>query len=1094
MLCSGRMVIMHALLQDLNEAQREGVLTVDGPVLMLAGAGSGKTKTLTHRIAYLVEEKKIHPSNILAVTFTNKAATEMRQRINSLLGRDSDDRSYLPFLGTFHSIAVRILRREAMQIGYPQSFVIYDEADAQAVVKLVCKDLGIEEKVFSPQAIRSAISSAKNELILPGEYAKLAQGRMQETAARVYPEYQRRLRENGAMDFDDIIMQTVRLFEENTEVLERYQKQFAYILVDEYQDTNHAQYRLIQMLAVAHNNICVVGDDWQCIPAGSQIETKTGWKAIEQVAQGDEVRSASGYGNTQFFSVQKRKRFKYSGELIKIMTESGKLLRITPNHMLFARWGVTESYFVYLMYAQQFGFRIGIARGTRFDGKKYDTGLRVRANQERADRMWVLAVTQNRSDAILQESLLAYKYGIPMMVFHALPNRSMSLSQQQINTLYQEIDTTERAKSLMADFGLDYDYPHFSPQATTRGEQNRVNVNLVLFGDKRVSRISPWSASRLSVNTTSKIALKTLTQAGLRVRPGRAGTHRAEIHSLDYSSLEATLLSFASPAMQVTKYGFLTAQKFSFMLAGQVYKDMVLPTLNARGQLIDDRIVKVERESYQGFVYDLDIGKVHNYIADGVAVHNSIYSWRGANYENILNFESDYPNAKVIKLEQNYRSTQHILDAAHSVITKNTVRTDKQLFTQLGQGEKIIIQQVADEQAEGQFVIQAIDKLVAEQGYKYSDCAVLYRTNAQSRSLEESFLRYNMPYQIVGGLRFYERKEIKDTLAYMRFVANPQDTVSWRRIVNVPARGLGDKSLAVMSDYASLHDLDILTACASAGEIPGLTPKAKAAFEGFATLIHDFRESSERLPVAELAELILKKTGYLDALNDGSLTAGDRIENVQEFLGVARGFGTTALEEFLSEISLVTDLDGWETSTDAVTLMTLHAAKGLEFRVVFMIGMEEGIFPHSRTLFEPAELEEERRLCYVGMTRARERLYLTHATMRLLYGSTQRNTISRFIMEIPPDYSEAGLIIGGHRLGVGLPRFGSDKNRDAGYRSDPFPDELEHVVELEIGDTVEHAMFGKGKVLDIEEDDVQVSFERVGIKRLNLNFAPLKKL
>lgn len=734
MLSSGKIENMHALLQDLNEAQRDGVLAVDGPVLMLAGAGSGKTKTLTHRIAYLVEEKKIHPSHILAVTFTNKAATEMRQRLNGLLGRDSDDKSYMPFLGTFHAIAVRILRREAMHLGYPQSFVIYDEADAQAVVKLVCKDLGIQEKVFTPQSIRSSISSAKNELMLPGEYAKLAQGRVQETAARVYPEYQKRLRENGAMDFDDIIMLTARLFDENPEVLGRYQKQFAYILVDEYQDTNHAQYKLIQLLAQAHNNVCVVGDDWQ-----------------------------------------------------------------------------------------------------------------------------------------------------------------------------------------------------------------------------------------------------------------------------------------------------------------------------------------------------------------------SIYSWRGANYENILNFESDYPNAKVIKLEQNYRSTQHILDAAHSVITKNTVRTDKQLFTQLGEGEKIIIQQVADEQAEGQFVIQTIDRLVAEQGYKHSDCAVLYRTNAQSRSLEESFLRYNMPYQIVGGLRFYERKEIKDTLAYMRFVANPQDTVSWRRIVNVPARGLGDKSLSVMGDYAALHDLDILTACASAAEVPGLTPKAKAAFEDFAALINDFREASERLPVAELAELVLKKTGYLDALNDGSLTAGDRLENVQEFLGVARGFGSTALEEFLSEISLVTDLDSWEASTDAVTLMTLHAAKGLEFRVVFMIGMEEGIFPHSRTLFEPAELEEERRLCYVGMTRARERLYLTHATMRLLYGSTQRNAISRFVMEIPPEFCESGLIAGPHKLGVGALKFGGSA-QGSGYRSDPFPDEFEHVVELEIGDIVEHAMFGQGKVLGIEEDDVQVSFDRVGIKRLNLNFAPLRKI
>ncbi len=736
----------HPLLQDLNEEQREGVLTTDGPVLMLAGAGSGKTKTLTHRIAYLVDVKKIHPSAILAVTFTNKAATEMRVRINGLLGRDAEDRMFLPFLGTFHSIAVRILRREAMHLGYPTSFVIYDEADTQSVVKQVCKDLGIEEKVFSPQSMRNLISSAKNELLLPGQYAKLAQGRAQETAALIYPEYQKRLKASGAVDFDDIIMLVVRLFEENPDVLKRYQEQFQYILVDEYQDTNHAQYQLVQLLADGRRNICVVGDDWQ-----------------------------------------------------------------------------------------------------------------------------------------------------------------------------------------------------------------------------------------------------------------------------------------------------------------------------------------------------------------------SIYSWRGANYENILNFESDYPDAKVIKLEQNYRSTQHILDAAHSVITKNTIRTDKKLFTEKGAGEKIMIQQVSDELAEGQFVIQTIDRLVSDQGYKYSDCAVLYRTNAQSRSLEESFLRYNTPYQIVGGVRFYERKEIKDTLAYLRFVANPQDIVSWRRIVNVPARGLGDKSLAVMSDFATAQGLDLLEACRQAADVAGLTPKARVAFADFAILIADFRDAAERLPVAELAELILKKSGYLDAIekeNTGTLTGADRLENVQEFLGVAKGFGTTALEEFLSDISLVTDLDTWENTNDAVTLMTLHAAKGLEFKAVFMIGMEEGIFPHSRTMFEPAELEEERRLCYVGMTRARERLYLLHATMRLLYGSTQHNPISRFVMEIPAEYSEAGLINTSVRLGAGV--FGNQSWRQtsgntsvipAGQRlDDPFPDDMPVAPELNKGDKVEHSTFGIGTVLDIEEDDVQILFEKAGIKRLNIGFAPLRKI
>lgn len=1089
---------MHPLLLELNEAQRQAVLAVDGPVLMLAGAGSGKTKTLTHRIAYLVQEKKVHPSNILAVTFTNKAATEMRIRINSLLGRPAEDRSFLPFLGTFHAIAVRILRREAVNLGYPPSFVIYDEADAQAMVKLVCKDLGIEEKVFTPQSMRNLISSAKNELLTPSQYARLAAGRAQDVAARIYPEYQKRLLASGAMDFDDIIMQAVRLYEEFPDILARYQEQFRYVMVDEYQDTNHAQYRLIQLLALKHNNICVVGDDWQCFPAGSLVETHSGAKKIEDIKKGDVVRSASGYGATGYFPVTAQKKFKYSGELVQIQTESGKKLRVTPNHLLFARWGVTDSYFVYLMYAAGSGYRIGLAKGTRFDGKKHDIGLRVRANQERADRMWILAVADTRSEAILQEALFSYKYGIPMMVFHALSNRSMSLTQEQIDQLYAEIDTTERAQKLMAEVGLVFEYPHFLPQATTRNGRKRVNMNVVLFGDKRVTTQSPWSASRLSLNTSDPRDLAMFKKLGHAVRPARNDTHRVEIHNLDYGVIEQLVENLkldGKDGVQISKYGFLTDQRYPFIMAGHVYPDMTIPTLNAKGQLIDDRVTSVERKLYKGFVYDLDIDKVHNYIASDVAVHNSIYSWRGANYENILNFESDYPKAQVIKLEQNYRSTQHILDGAHSVISKNTVRTDKELFTELGQGEKIIIQQVSDELAEGQFVIQTIDRLMSDHGYSYSDCAVLYRTNAQSRSLEEAFLRYNVPYQIVGGLRFYERKEIKDTLAYLRFVANPQDGVSWRRIVNIPARGLGDKSLSVMTDYAASRGIDLLEASAGAQEVPGLTPKAKLAFANFAVLIADFREAAERLPVAELAELILKKTGYLDALNDGSLTAGDRIENVQEFLGVARGFGSTALEEFLSDISLVTDLDGWKNTNDSVTLMTLHAAKGLEFKVVFMVGMEEGIFPHSRTLFEPTELEEERRLCYVGMTRARQRLYMTHATMRLLYGSSQHNPISRFVMEIPPEYSETGMVAESFRAGQGSLRTGpSNSDAPPSFRSNPFPDEFAGAPELEVGDKVEHATFGIGAVIGIEEDDVQVLFEKTGIKRLNIGFAPLKKL
>lgn len=708
---------MRHLLEDLNKPQREAVEAADGPILMLAGAGSGKTKTLTHRIAYLISARGVAPSNILAVTFTNKAAGEMRSRINALLGRPSEDRHYLPFLGTFHSIAVRILRREAAHLGYPSGFVIYDEADAVAVVKRVMRSLSIDEKVFNPQAIRNQISSAKNELIGPGNYTKLAVGRLQETAARVYELYQSELKKAGVMDFDDLIMQLVRLLMENPEILERYQRTFTHILVDEYQDTNHAQYQLIKLLA-AHQNICVVGDDWQ-----------------------------------------------------------------------------------------------------------------------------------------------------------------------------------------------------------------------------------------------------------------------------------------------------------------------------------------------------------------------SIYSWRGANYENILNFERDYPAAKVIKLEQNYRSTQSILDAAHSVIAKNISRSDKKLWTDKSSGPKVVIEQVRSELDEGQFIIRTIDQSMSQKRtMRYHDFAVLYRTNAQSRQLEEAFLRYNIPYQIVGGLRFYERREIKDIIAYLRLLVAPNDMVSFNRAINLPPRGLGDKSLAIFREYHSRGEATIIETASEAEQIDGLSARARRSFVDFAAILKDITNRLNELNVGEVVELLLKRVGYLDWLNDGSLTAEDRAENVAEFIGVAKNFNVDSLEDFLSEIALISDLDTIREGGEAVTLMTLHAAKGLEFDTVFMTGMEEGIFPHSRTFFEPTQLEEERRLCYVGMTRARRQLFMINASSRLLYGSTQHNPPSRFLMDIPSEVCESDRGLSGQTA------------VNETVEKSPRP-----LLEVEIGDWVQHDSFGAGQITDKENSEVVVNFEQHGIKKLSLAFAPLKK-
>lgn len=715
---------MKDFFSGLNDAQIEAVRNVDGPVLMLAGAGSGKTKALTHRIAYLVGVKKVYPNNILAVTFTNKAAQEMRERVAKLLGVEGAKSNPLGFLGTFHSIANKILRREAERIGYDSNFLIYDAGDSQALIKKILKNLHIDDKSITPSGVAWAISSAKNELVGPETYRSMTSSRIQLVAADVYPIYQRELHKAKAMDFDDLIMQLVKLFQNEHEVLEKYQKQFQYILIDEYQDTNHAQYQMIKLLAAKHQNLCVVGDDWQ-----------------------------------------------------------------------------------------------------------------------------------------------------------------------------------------------------------------------------------------------------------------------------------------------------------------------------------------------------------------------SIYSWRGANYQNILNFESDYPSAKVIKLEQNYRSTQHILDAAHQVITKNISRSSKKLWTDLGLGEKVHVIQVADEMVEARAIIQTIERLQGiNPKLELNDIAVLYRTNAQSRSLEEIFLRYNVPYQVVGGMRFYDRKEVKDVLAYLRLLFQPNDMVSLARIINVPARGIGAKSSTTLIDYLSKYEANTFETMMHAEMIEGLRGKAlKAIKELGATLLQLSTQTD--LTIYELADSLIKQMGYIDYLQDGSISAEDRVENVQELLGVMKSYQDVDLETFLTDVALVSDLDTRGSNKDSVSLMTLHSAKGLEFEVVFIVGMEEGVFPHSRSFFEPEEMEEERRLCYVGMTRAKQQLYLMHASARLLYGSSQHNLPSRFIADIPEEI-------------INKPSSNNivQKSNTQPTNEEPFYDEFSQEASLQEGDRVSHPLFGEGRVEKVTENEAEILFVRVGKKTLNLQYAPLRKI
>ncbi len=726
---------MSMLLKDLNDPQRQAVLQTEGPVLMLAGAGSGKTKALTHRIAHLVADKGVSPGQILAVTFTNKAAGEMRARVLTLLGKRVDNRHFLPYIGTFHSICVRMLRQDGDRIGLSKSFSIFDAQDSLSATKQAMRQIGIDEKQFSPNLISNLISSAKNELLGPESYAKHAHGAAQEVTAKVYPLYERLLTEAGALDFDDLIMKTVKMLSQ-PELLQKWQHQFAYVMIDEYQDTNHAQYRLVKQLALSHRNICVVGDDWQ-----------------------------------------------------------------------------------------------------------------------------------------------------------------------------------------------------------------------------------------------------------------------------------------------------------------------------------------------------------------------AIYSWRGANFQNILDFEKDYPDAVIIKLEQNYRSTQNILAAADAVITKNLVRSKKELWTDQADGAKVQVVTVYDQNHEADTICELIDRHVRAGEYKLCDYAVLYRVGAQSRSLEESLLRHNLPYKIIGGTRFYERKEVKDALAYLRFIHNPGDIVSFNRIINLPPRGLGDKSLERLGQYQRGHNLSLLDALLTSSQVESLTPRAREALMRFYDLIMGLRGEIENLSIGQLLDRALKQSGYIDYLNDGSIPAAERLENIAELLRVSETYSELGLEGFLEEIALVSDIDNYSTDADAVTLMTLHAAKGLEFEVVFMPGMEEGIFPHGRSAFDQSQLEEERRLCYVGMTRAKQRLVMLHTQSRLLYGGVQHNPPSRFLLDIPAQLREGDTLTAGSTVTAPSPeRFvGGNPFNDLEFEglSDGLAPEK---ANLKPGDQVSHAKFGEGLVVSVVGDELTATFVGVGTKKLSLSFAPIQKL
>jgi DNA helicase-2/ATP-dependent DNA helicase PcrA len=1079
-----------ALLEGLNEPQREAVLHGEGPLLILAGAGSGKTRVLTHRIAHLVGSGQARPGEILAITFTNKAAQEMRERVEQLVG----NRARAMWVMTFHSACARMLRAHADKLGYTRGFTIYDEQDSLRLVKACIDELGIDPKRFAPRGIRRQISDAKNALLDAQAYRLKVSTVFEQTAANVYDLYEKRLHAANAMDFDDLLFRCVSLFELDQDVCNGYRRSFRHVLVDEYQDTNRAQYRWLQLLTEEHRNLCVVGDDDQCLLGGSAIAMADGTtKPIEDVEVDDVILSACGSGDVR--PVRVTDVFSGSRQIgIRITTRSGRELVTTRCHTHFAgyRNGLTpDIHCTYAMHREDLGFRVGMT-GTRRNSRGQSVaGVQERAMSERADA-WVVSTHATRAEATMAEAVLAARYGLPTVPFVARGSRAGLISDQVlIDQVYGRVDSEPRGFGLLRDEGHASELPHHSWQGF---DGSRRRVVLTLCAGRRGNQVF----HTVAVGGRDAETREVLETLGFRVTEPRQNScgWRSERYFKTFAEaeeaaaeiekrLEVSVQSVAR--LGRSRRGLTNA--LPFLPAASVRPGMAMFTADGEYDLVEE----AESVELDGPVYDLNIEGTHNFIANELITHNSIYGFRGADIRNVLDFERDWPDAHVVKLEQNYRSTQTILNASNGVIANNRQRKDKFLWSELGDGDPVHVRELEDEHAEARFVVSEIERLV-DQGASRDEIAVFYRTNAQSRVLEDMLVRYGVGYQVIGGTRFYERAEIKDALAYLTLLVNPADTVAFGRAVNSPRRGIGATSQGRLVGYANTIGEPIWDVAAEPESVPGLAAAAVHAVGRFMSVMERLRERVEGgAGVGDLLAETLEETGYTGALQaERTIEAQGRLENLEELVGVAREYDATAedgsVEEFLQQLALFSEQDNLRDDEGIVTLMTLHNAKGLEFGIVFIIGLEDGVFPHMRSI-EAGDLEEERRLAYVGITRAKRELYLTHARTRMLFGGRDWNLRSRFIDEIPVEFTDRDEEAPSGPAAAATWGGGASAPEPAGLGGGGGR------ASFALGDDVVHAQFGEGVVVGIEPGGlVVVRFAGDGSERkLMADYAPLKR-
>ena len=1090
---------LEALIAPLNPAQRDAVSAPPEHRLVLAGAGSGKTRVLTHRVAWLIAAENVSPYSILAVTFTNKAAAEMRGRIEQLIS--------LPtralWIGTFHGIANRLLRMHWKEARLTQNFQILDADDQQRLVKRVCKSLEMPEDQYPPKIVTGWINTQKEEGRRPSHFDDIGDF-TQRQFVRAYTAYEAQCEKSGVVDFAELLLRAYELCRDNAEIQAHYRQRLRHFLVDEFQDTNTLQYNWLKVLAGNTGIMFGVGDDDQCLVSGTRVRMADGSeKPIEKIRVGDAVLSAYGKGEFRAARVaQTFKRVRKDG-LIRLSLASGREITSTPEHTHFAGYqlGITpQTYFTYLMFKRGVGYRVGTSQVYTRGQKKAVVGFRQRCVQEHGDALWIIGTHASENAAREAEILLSLNYGLPMLPFTPRKGgstRGLVHDAAAIKRVFAAMDTAAGALRLLKACGLDMNAPHHSPQSR---DSNRRNIVVTLCGDRRGAN----PMHRISVVGNDDAGRAALRKLDLSVRAAKAGSRswRFETCRKDFGELMqiATRIERALKG-KILLQAHLTDRSLPFIAAAHIQPGMVMVT--AEGEYDWVREVRREKPARRE-VYDLNVFPTHNFIANGLVTHNSVYSWRGAKVENMLHLSRDFPGCEIVRLEQNYRSTGTILKAANGLIGKNSGRLGKELWTDAGEGESIQLYAAFNEYDEAEFVVNRMKEKL-DGRCRHSDLAILYRMSAQSRVLEETLIRARIPYRITGGLRFFERMEVKDALAYLRLLHNRDEDVSFERAVNTPARGIGLTTLDKLREIARASNVSLWSAAKNATSQLG---RSAGKVLEFLNLIDSLARECEGMALSKMTEHVVMRSGLIEHYKkEKGEQAESRIENLAELANAARSFEKQPadtevpldpLNEFLSHAALEAGERQGGIGEDCVQLMTLHAAKGLEFPVVFLVGLEHGVFPNQRTL-EEGNLEEERRLCYVGITRARQQLYLSYAEVRRVHGVEQIGMPSQFLREIPSDC----VMETRPRSQVLRPAFappqrfgGGGWHKPAYERAGPPIHEDRGPGGFKLGQRVSHAKFGEGTILSFDGDGdrarVEVRFKDAGNKWLMLSLANLQ--